>query len=787
MSDPTGKFVADFNSFYVAVDKANAKMADFAAGADKVGPALNRMVDEFQGRRLVQELTLTAEAVERAGGVSKLTAKEINDLAAQAVEATEKMQKMGIVIPETVRHYTNELKAAKTETTGLDATIGKVAQSVAAAFAVERVLAFVGEIGKAEQALVRLATETQIGIDELQDLTAATKDYGLSNDELAKALFSTSQRIAGGDDSIARGLHLAGLSIDELKDKHGTELFLEIERGLSTLQGSARDMAAADIFGSKLGPAMAGFAATADSAIKKAAELPKLTRDQATELARYAGEVDKASASISTLFTKWVKFPIAQTLNATSDALKSGLPWWKLAIAAGRDHLAVMSGNAAGAHNAADLLAGYNKEIKATADAHAGAAAETEQHTVALTDEQQAERFLSTLRVDAAKELEPYQIRGLESLREMGQLNQQNAAAIGVGADQYKLYTEKIQQAESATRALTAATLENAAQAQKLANEVTKVKTQQTGTQTENENAALDERMQNEIDAVTKRHDATLAAMRANRSDTKANLDLLEQDYSSTLDKIRGSFGTLREGIGIDFKAIRDVSLDNLQDIADRAGKTYREAFSNPAIGREQLEGFERNMRKALDDVRNYGHAASDSQAGLKAKIDDSNRALADQARAARKVAEVMSTVEYDLSSSSGRARFLAAGGTLGQAATPEYFDTHTLADAIAEGLAQVPGFNPKWGNTIKPTTTTAGGPMAPGVTPIAPTTAAAAPAAPGEPVVPGMPSRGKGAGLQVFAPVYVSGVFDPASAQQIGKTVSTAIAARVTAGRVMR
>jgi hypothetical protein len=121
------------------------------------------------------------------------------------------------------------------------------------AFAVEKIVEFALNVGKAQQTLSRLSAETQIGTDELQDLTAATSDYGLSNEELAKALFNVSKGISGGDDSVARGLHEIGLSLDDVKGKRGKELFIEIENGLAKLQGSLRDTAAADIFGTKLG------------------------------------------------------------------------------------------------------------------------------------------------------------------------------------------------------------------------------------------------------------------------------------------------------------------------------------------------------------------------------------------------------------------------------------------------------------------------------------------------------------------------------------------------------
>jgi hypothetical protein len=67
----SGRFDADFQSFYAAVDKANAKLTDFQSGAGRVETSLNRMVDSFSGRRLIQEVTLSEEAVSDGSAASR--------------------------------------------------------------------------------------------------------------------------------------------------------------------------------------------------------------------------------------------------------------------------------------------------------------------------------------------------------------------------------------------------------------------------------------------------------------------------------------------------------------------------------------------------------------------------------------------------------------------------------------------------------------------------------------------------------------------------------------------
>ena len=54
-------FTANFSSFYDAVDKADAKLKDFGAGADKVGGRLNALGNQFSGVKIVQDATLDGE------------------------------------------------------------------------------------------------------------------------------------------------------------------------------------------------------------------------------------------------------------------------------------------------------------------------------------------------------------------------------------------------------------------------------------------------------------------------------------------------------------------------------------------------------------------------------------------------------------------------------------------------------------------------------------------------------------------------------------------------------
>jgi hypothetical protein len=112
MPPVTGKFQADFSSFYEAVEKAQVHLKSFESDSSKVERSLNRMADGFSGRRVIQEATQMAEAIKETGGLSKLTGAELQRAGALADEAAEKMQKLGMNVPPGIERISKAAKEA---------------------------------------------------------------------------------------------------------------------------------------------------------------------------------------------------------------------------------------------------------------------------------------------------------------------------------------------------------------------------------------------------------------------------------------------------------------------------------------------------------------------------------------------------------------------------------------------------------------------------------------------------------------------------------------------------
>src|SRR5262245_62100595 len=103
-------FTADFTSFFSAIEKSTVKLKGLDTDAGKVERSLNRLSDAYSGRRLIQEMTLTAEAIEKIGGKSKLTEAELEQVGRKAQEAVDKLRALGEDVPKNLQAHADAVK-----------------------------------------------------------------------------------------------------------------------------------------------------------------------------------------------------------------------------------------------------------------------------------------------------------------------------------------------------------------------------------------------------------------------------------------------------------------------------------------------------------------------------------------------------------------------------------------------------------------------------------------------------------------------------------------------------
>jgi hypothetical protein len=450
----SGQLLADFTSFTQASADATVSLTSFETGADKVTSALDRASNGLSGTKLIQNATLMAEAVDRVGGVSTLTTAELAKVSAQAQEAAEKLTALGQDVPPKIQAIADAGKNVSTGLTDMLPNISGVAAAFGVAFSINAAVGFFNTVTEGARSLQILSLQTQTSTDELQILAAATKEFGVDQDQLGRAIFQLGQRIAGGDDSVVTGLALMGLKLQDVENLHGADLFLTVERAAGTLNGTIRDTAEADLFGAKLGSSLGALSKGIDEAYDKAGKLnTRMSKESIDAAADYAKAIDQMGINIKATATNAIG-SFAMTANGLKALKDSGVSDFAIFSAMWKDGAQLLTDNGSAATNLAKLFDDMNQKAiagtKAATD-NAGAHATV---VAVLTKEQEAEQFMATLRANNSVTLTAQQIKNLDELKATDELNAKTAEGIGVNAAQLKVYLSGLTATADAARIL---------------------------------------------------------------------------------------------------------------------------------------------------------------------------------------------------------------------------------------------------------------------------------------------------------------------------------------------
>jgi hypothetical protein len=249
----SGTFTADFASFYDACTKAEVSLKGFEAGTGKVESSLNRMVDNFSGRKIISEATLMAEAVQRVGGISHLTEAEIAKVGATAAEAANKLKAWGQDVPKNIQDLATHAKTATTNFDNMKGTVLGLAGAFGIAFSAEAIIGFVkGAIDGAAR-LNDLKVASGLSTDALQRLGSVGRASGVDIEQMAGSVEQLSARLAGGDAGATRAVQMLGLSVAALMAAGPEEAFLQIAAAVDRIEDPMQKNAvAADLWGGKL-------------------------------------------------------------------------------------------------------------------------------------------------------------------------------------------------------------------------------------------------------------------------------------------------------------------------------------------------------------------------------------------------------------------------------------------------------------------------------------------------------------------------------------------------------
>jgi hypothetical protein len=276
----TATFQADFSAFSTAVANAQTKLVTFEDSATKVGNSLSAMEKSISGVTIVQAATIAAEAVERLGGVTKLTDKELQRLGGTAQEAVEKMRALGQDVPVGIQKIADAARGATVATSSWGGALSTVS-GVLGAFGIQAsisgMVAFTKSIFDSASAIHDMGERLGISAEAVQGFKFAAEQAGSSLDTVGTAITKMNQNLAEGNKSTIEALKQAGLQFETIRAMTPEEAFLAIADAIAEIPDPMdQSKIALELFGrsaAELLPAIKeGFRQTSDSASKMSTE-----------------------------------------------------------------------------------------------------------------------------------------------------------------------------------------------------------------------------------------------------------------------------------------------------------------------------------------------------------------------------------------------------------------------------------------------------------------------------------------------------------------------------------
>jgi hypothetical protein len=272
----SAKFEADFESFYAAVAKANLSLNSFEQETADVETRLNRMANAFSGVKVIQDATAMAAAIEKLGGVSGLTEKELAKVGRTAGEAVAKLQAMGQQVPKGIQDLATAAEKAAPPVGLLGQSMTAFAYQMAGMVSVGSIVALVGQTLDMADATKDLAGQLGITTDEVQGFQAIARETGAPITAMTSAIQYLEKQLGTEDAGTIAALKKLGINVDELRKMRGAEQLYTVADALGTMDDRSQAAAlGAETLGKSYkdltGAITAGMRQIADEAPKMSA------------------------------------------------------------------------------------------------------------------------------------------------------------------------------------------------------------------------------------------------------------------------------------------------------------------------------------------------------------------------------------------------------------------------------------------------------------------------------------------------------------------------------------
>ena len=242
----TATFAADLSQFSKSLAEAQVELQVFDRATRNATRGLTREIERFSGQQISVEAARMAEAVERVGGVSKLTEAEVARVAGVVDEFAGKMRVLGNEVPPNIAALQGELERLGTtngKTAGLMAGFGKAAAALGPVLpiasvgaATMAVIGFAAASVKAAGDVLDLSNKLGVSSDFIQELRQVANQTGSTVEAFTDATFKLGINVSKGSEAARDAVKALGLSYEELKRQSPEEQYRRTIAGLEQVE-----------------------------------------------------------------------------------------------------------------------------------------------------------------------------------------------------------------------------------------------------------------------------------------------------------------------------------------------------------------------------------------------------------------------------------------------------------------------------------------------------------------------------------------------------------------------
>lgn len=445
----TARFGADFSGFLAAAQAAEGSLQKLMDAAGVTESRVKSLTASFSGGSIISQATAVAQAIEKIGGPTKLTASEMERVNRITNEALTKMQALGVQAPPELQKLADATKRVETETVNAaksTSTLTSAFASMTAAFSAGAILnQLIGSIQQfavhaLESAgnLVDLRGATGVSLDMLQRWTLVAQQGGIELENLTKASFKLGNQLSEGKASTRGAVEALGLSFEQLRSMKPEQQLDAVLKAAEPIGNTTeRNAILTTLFGEK---ASLALARVIDGYTKLADSTRVATDSQIEAVDRATNAYDRLKQTITTGFVQALG-------NVFRQATETGLAIDQMTDAERNHYMALVRSG-----GGAELYAIQLKDQRDAQEQATKAALDSDQAHASVTTTQKNYRDILKQTLAEIQKLDPETRKQIQAARDLGVSEEELMDRFGLTATALKVLVGVERTAEEAQK-----------------------------------------------------------------------------------------------------------------------------------------------------------------------------------------------------------------------------------------------------------------------------------------------------------------------------------------------